>query len=107
MDSFWEIIVILLGIIVGMVSFFARVTHAKTEKTAADLASFKTHVATNHPTHDGINRRFDQVDEKLVKISDKVDEKFEKISDKVEDKFERIQAAIMSKINKDENHSAR
>jgi len=99
MEFFWEIIVILIGIILAMVAYFAKETRAKTEKTAADLAAFQTHVATNHPTHDGINRRFDQVDEKMVKISDKLDDKFDKISDKIENKFEIIQQALIKKPN--------
>lgn len=99
MDFIWQIVIVLIGIICGMVAFFAKSTHSKTEKNAEDLAAFKTHVAMNHPTHDGINRRFDQVDEKLVKISDKVDEKFDKISDKVEEKFDKIQAAISKKTS--------
>lgn len=97
MDYIWQILVILIGIIVALMAYFGKDTRDKAEKTANDLAEFKTFVAANHPTHDGINRRFDQVDEKLVKISDKVDEKFDRISDKVETKFELIQQALIKK----------
>jgi len=79
-----DVVQTLFGVILALVAGFAKHVHGKTEKNADDLAAFKTYVATNHPTNDGINHRFDQVDEKLVKIADKMDEKFDKMSNKIE-----------------------
>lgn len=58
--------------------------HAHIEKTASDLAKYKTEVAAKHPTHDGINLRFDKVDASINRLADKVEDKFEKVIDKID-----------------------
>lgn len=74
-------------------SFNSRVrdNEVATAKIASDLvlltrelAAFREYVALNHPTHDGINRRFDKLEGQLDTLDKKNDAKFETLSAKMD-----------------------
>ena len=69
---------ILLGLVVSVMGFFAKHTYTKIEKTEADLAAFKTHVAIEHPTNSNIDKRFDKMEKMLERVGEKLDKVLEK-----------------------------
>jgi len=81
-----DIINFLLGFIVMLLSAGVSVLWGRIKAcelliatSQTDLSNFKIFVATNHPTHDGIDKRFDQVDRQLMRVF----ESMEKINDKL------------------------
>jgi hypothetical protein len=86
-----EIINFLLGFIVMLLSagvsvLWGRIKACEVLVSAvqSDLSGYKVFVATNHPTHDGIDKRFDQVDRQLMRVF----ETMEKINDKLSNAIE-------------------
>jgi hypothetical protein len=69
---------------IAMVAFWAKKIDAKTDKTQDNLSKFETYVATNHPTHDGINKRFDKVDDNINRLTDKIEAKFDTVINKID-----------------------
>jgi len=68
-----HIIDLLFAVLVGVMGFFMKTLHAKSERTSDDLSRFKEYVALNHPVNDSIDRRFDKIESKIDKILDKMD----------------------------------
>lgn len=60
---------IAIGVIVTMVAAFAKFVHAKTEKTADDLAALHLHVAQSYVPKTDLERILDKID----RLSDKID----------------------------------
>jgi len=68
-----HIIDLLFAVLVGVMGFFMKTLHAKSERTSDDLSRFKEYVALNHPVNESIDRRFDKIESKIDKILDKMD----------------------------------
>ena len=76
---------------VAMIAYWAKKIDEKTDKNQEglfknqeNLSRFETYVATNHPTHDGINKRFDKVDENINRLTDKIEAKFDTVINKID-----------------------
>lgn len=83
-DVIWYVIQLVLGGFIGLVALAAKIIHGKTEKTADDLAEFKTHVAHNYPTHDKIKDRFEDIGHRFDRLEDKINDKFNIFDEKLD-----------------------
>lgn len=82
----FDIAFMLLAAIGG---FVMRTLHAVVETQRKELSEFKQYVALNHPTHDGINRRFDKVDDNINRLGDKIDDNMKTVVSKIDSVLDR------------------